>query len=67
MMPRDGQTHFKNLAAFAARFLSMSGRFETLCMKWLSGFLSRIFLNSFYAAGLFRYTLKTLENLERDH
>ena len=35
-MSQNGQTHFKNLAAFAARFQSMSDHFGTLCIKGLS-------------------------------
>ena len=35
-MSSNGQTHFKNLAAFAARFLSVSDHFRTLCIKGLS-------------------------------
>ena len=30
--------HFKNFAAFAARFLSVLAHIETLCIKWLSVF-----------------------------
>ena len=32
-MSQNGQTHFKNLAANAARFLSVSDHFGTLCIK----------------------------------
>ena len=32
-MSSNGQTHFKNLAAFAARFLSVFDHFGTLCIK----------------------------------
>ena len=42
-MPQNGQAHFKNLAANAAKiFKNLSDHFETLCMKGLSisdGFL----------------------------
>ena len=36
-MPQNGQTHFKNLAANAARLLSVSNHFGTLCIKGLIG------------------------------
>ena len=34
-MTQNGQTHFENLAAFAARFLSVSDHFGTLCIQGL--------------------------------
>ena len=34
-MAQNGQTHFKNLAAFAARFLKCVNHFGTLCIKGL--------------------------------
>ena len=35
IMCQNGQTHFKNLAAFAARFWNVSDHFGTLCIKGL--------------------------------
>ena len=35
-MSQNGQTHFKNFAAFAARFLSVFDYFGTLCIKGLT-------------------------------
>ena len=35
IMSQNGQTYFKNLATFAARFLKLSDHFETLCIKGL--------------------------------
>ena len=32
---QNGQTHFKNLAAFSARFFKVSDYFGTLYFKWL--------------------------------
>ena len=34
-MSQNGQTHFKNLAANAARFLKCTDHFGTLCIKGL--------------------------------
>ena len=34
-MSENGQTHFKNLATNAARLLSVSDQFGTLCIKGL--------------------------------
>ena len=34
-MSQNGKTHFKNLAAFAARFLNVSDHFGALCIKGL--------------------------------
>ena len=39
-MSQNGQTHFKNLAAFVVRFLKcVCDHFGTLCMKGLKNFL----------------------------
>ena len=38
-MSRNSPTHFKNLAAFAARFLGKSDHFGTLCIKGLNHWL----------------------------
>ena len=35
-MSQNGQTHFKNLAAFAEKFLSVSDLFGALCIKRLT-------------------------------
>ena len=34
-MSQNGKTHFKNLAAFAARFFNVSDHFGALCIKGL--------------------------------
>ena len=41
-MAQNGQTHFKNLAAFAARFLSVSDHFWTLYIKGLRPYLCKV-------------------------
>ena len=41
-MSQNGQTHFKNLAGFAARFLKCV---RTLCMKGLKLDLTQCFVN----------------------
>ena len=50
-MSSNGQTHFKNLAAFAARFLSVSDHFTALRSKGLNA-LRRI--GSFKTNGIKR-------------
>ena len=47
-MWQNGQTHFKNLAAFAARFLKCADHFGTLCIKGLKYF-SYASTNELYA------------------
>ena len=42
IMSENGQTHFKNLAAFAARFLNYSDHFGTLCIKGLKAICTRM-------------------------
>ena len=37
-MAQNGQTHYKNLAAFAARFLKYVWPFWALCIKGLNHF-----------------------------
>ena len=48
-MSQNGQTHFKNLAATAARFLKFSDHFGTLCIKELKAVIAG---NSLVSAGL---------------
>ena len=61
-MSQNGQTHFKNLAAFTARFLK-SDNFGTLCMKGLRlllMFLERRSFGTCYAWGQITYLGETL-------
>ena len=61
-MSQNGQTHFKNLAAFAARFLNVSDHFGTLCIKGLNyGYIKtyRMWYNdSFWLVEIFLEILK---------
>ena len=52
-MSQNGQTHFKNLAANAARFSSASDRFGTLCIKWKDRTLILLIFEILYSQRLF--------------
>ena len=45
-MSQNGQINFKNLAAFAERFLSVSDQFEALFIKGLNNFLNDLYQTS---------------------
>ena len=42
-MSQNGQTHFKNLAAFTAKFLKCAQPFGTSCIKGLKLFSYQVF------------------------
>ena len=45
-MSQNGQINFKNLAAFAERFLSVSDQFGALFIKGLNNFLNDLYQTS---------------------